>query len=524
MVKQGLKSFALTKKKDMTETLIEGLERFRDKVVQINELLIFCSDNKCSDLFIKVGDYPYISRYGRIYTVPCIPTDEITWSTFASEGISSELNATYVRNKMLDFAYTVNLPLDHPLREEGIMEYRYRASAGYSTGVNIVTFRMIGASLPSFNFIKFPENVKKQIKNVFSKRQGLFIVAAPTGAGKSIYVGQDIELYDGKKKKWSDLVPGDAFIDYSICTELRSVEYKQCIKLVSENGSELICSEDHLLNCIGFSMDNMEQYMPSEEFGGEIIKPWITARHIQEALLRGDRIMSRIKNEPRIISAEDVGILPCFCITTNTGIYMIGDFVSHNTTTLGACINDFTQSGEVMDNSVLISLEDPIENIFQETKSVKISQKEMGRDFKEFPLGVKQALREHPTHILCGEIRDYDGISTCIEATRTGHFVMTTFHTDDVPGTVARLSNYLPDGQESGAMFDLIANISMILCQRLEANGDGFKLRTQYIVFTDEIKNILQEVLVKHENVPMKMRQLMKDKKLIENGIVQDWR
>lgn len=195
---------------------------------------------------------------------------------------------------------------------------------------------------------------------------------------------------------------------------------------------------------------------------------------------------------------------------------------SGKTTTLAACINDFRKAGSVLENGMLITLEDPIEYEFNSTSDLRIMQKELGRDFIGYPEAVKQALREHPTCIMLGEIRDRQGITTCIEAARTGHSVYTTFHATDVAGSVSRLYNYVA-GTNDEIMFDLIANLNLILCQRLSANSQSIDLETQYILFSDNIKKRLREMIMQNRDITSSINMLFEDSQLLEKHLLKDW-
>ena len=68
----------------------------------------------------------------------------------------------------------------------------------------------------------------------------------------------------------------------------------------------------------------------------------------------------------------------------------------------------------------IITIEDPIEYIFEQ-KHALISQREVGRDVKSFPDGLKSLLREDPDIIFVGEMRDADTITMTLMAAETGH-------------------------------------------------------------------------------------------------------
>ena len=208
---------------------------------------------------------------------------------------------------------------------------------------------------------------------------------------------------------------------------------------------------------------------------------------------------------------------------SKSGIIMLsGATGSGKSTTISAAINDFSKPGQPLDNSMIITLEDPIEYVYENTKSVRFMQKELGEDFMSFDLGIKQALREHPNVIIPGEIRDFEGISACINAAETGHLVMTTFHASDVAGVISRLYSYIGRIKDD-AIYDLIANLDMVIVQRIVSNDSSFKLETQFLKFTYDVKRILQESVEKGRNVSVVINELMKDESLVESGIIKDW-
>lgn len=66
----------------------------------------------------------------------------------------------------------------------------------------------------------------------------------------------------------------------------------------------------------------------------------------------------------------------------------------------------------------IITLEDPIEYIFEPKKSV-FEQKQLGKDIASFSSAMKYALRQRPDVILFGEARDADSIRNAIALAET---------------------------------------------------------------------------------------------------------
>jgi twitching motility protein PilT len=76
----------------------------------------------------------------------------------------------------------------------------------------------------------------------------------------------------------------------------------------------------------------------------------------------------------------------------------------------------------------LITIEDPIEFVFQEQKCI-ISQREIGHDTWSFANALRSAMREDPNIIFVGEIRDRETAESVLSLAETGHLVFSTLHT-----------------------------------------------------------------------------------------------
>ncbi|HED40092.1 MAG TPA: type IV-A pilus assembly ATPase PilB, partial [Chromatiales bacterium] len=78
-----------------------------------------------------------------------------------------------------------------------------------------------------------------------------------------------------------------------------------------------------------------------------------------------------------------------------------------------------------------------------------------------FPSALKSFLRQDPDIIMVGEIRDIETGEIAIKAAQTGHFVISTLHTNDAPQTLTRLINM------GIAPFNIASAVSLIIAQRL---------------------------------------------------------
>ncbi|MEA3224400.1 MAG: PilT/PilU family type 4a pilus ATPase [Planctomycetota bacterium] len=120
----------------------------------------------------------------------------------------------------------------------------------------------------------------------------------------------------------------------------------------------------------------------------------------------------------------------------------------------------------------IMSVEDPIEYLFDQKHSM-ISQREVGRDVRSFPQGLKEMLRQDPDIIFVGEMRDPETIAMTLMAAETGHLVFSTLHTRDVTGTVTRILDYFPAGRQAEVRNQLSLGLAYIVCQKLIPKKDA---------------------------------------------------
>lgn len=120
--------------------------------------------------------------------------------------------------------------------------------------------------------------------------------------------------------------------------------------------------------------------------------------------------------------------------------------------------------------------EDPIEYTLEGLTQVQVIR-EKGMDFASI---LRAFLRQDPDVILVGETRDRETAKTAIEAALTGHLVLTTLHTNDAAGAVARLDEM---GVES---FMVSSALIGVLAQRLVRRVCG-ECRIPYHPTSDEL-------------------------------------
>jgi len=83
----------------------------------------------------------------------------------------------------------------------------------------------------------------------------------------------------------------------------------------------------------------------------------------------------------------------------------------------------------------IITLEDPVEYFLQGINQVQVNP-EVGLTFAS---GLRAILRQDPNVVMVGEIRDNETAELAIQASLTGHFMLSTIHAKDVTGVIPRL-------------------------------------------------------------------------------------
>jgi twitching motility protein PilT len=120
----------------------------------------------------------------------------------------------------------------------------------------------------------------------------------------------------------------------------------------------------------------------------------------------------------------------------------------------------------------IVTIEDPVEYHFTSKRS-HFTQRQVGRDTSTFAIGLRSALRQAPDVIFVGEIRDYETALTALQASETGHLVVSTLHSERVADTMERYLNLFPSAAEKHGVNLLANQLSGVLCQKLVPSANG---------------------------------------------------
>ncbi|OIQ47664.1 MAG: type II secretion system protein GspE [Gammaproteobacteria bacterium MedPE] len=174
----------------------------------------------------------------------------------------------------------------------------------------------------------------------------------------------------------------------------------------------------------------------------------------------GERVVLRLldKNQARL-NLKDLGMTESIRERFNTlihrphGIILVtGPTGSGKSTTLYAGLTDLNSK----DRNIL-TVEDPIEYNIEGIGQTQVNTKvDM-----TFARGLRAILRQDPDVVMIGEIRDLETAQIAVQASLTGHLVMSTLHTNTAVGAVTRLQDM---GVET---FLLSSSLLGVLAQRL---------------------------------------------------------
>jgi type II secretory ATPase GspE/PulE/Tfp pilus assembly ATPase PilB-like protein len=138
-------------------------------------------------------------------------------------------------------------------------------------------------------------------------------------------------------------------------------------------------------------------------------------------------------------------------------ILIVGPTGSGKTSTLYACMQEI-RSDEIN----IITVEDPVEYELAGINQVQINEK-VGLSF---PFILRSILRQDPNVIMIGEIRDEETAEIAVQASLTGHLVLSTLHTNDAPTAVTRLMDIgIPPYMISSSLVGVIAQrLVRVIC------------------------------------------------------------
>lgn len=178
----------------------------------------------------------------------------------------------------------------------------------------------------------------------------------------------------------------------------------------------------------------------------------------------GERVVMRILDKSEtVLDLEQIGVegrtleIILKLIEKPNGIILVtGPTGSGKTTTLYSCLGRIN-SPELN----ILTVEDPIEYQLSGIGQMQVNPK-IGFTFAS---GLRAILRQDPDVVMVGEIRDGETAEIAIQASLTGHLVLSTLHTNDAPGAINRLIDM--DAEPFLVASSLLAVMAQRLVRRL---------------------------------------------------------
>ncbi len=170
-------------------------------------------------------------------------------------------------------------------------------------------------------------------------------------------------------------------------------------------------------------------------------------------------------------------------------ILVVGPTGHGKSTTIASIIKEINETRA----EHIVTIEDPIEYVFQHNKSI-ISQREIKGDTHSWPIALRSCLREDPNVVLIGEMRDLETMSMALTIAETGHLVFSTLHTNSAAQSVDRIIDVFPEHQQEQVRMQLSATLEAVVSQRLLPCLDGGRVpATEILVATPAVKTSIRE-------------------------------
>lgn len=174
----------------------------------------------------------------------------------------------------------------------------------------------------------------------------------------------------------------------------------------------------------------------------------------------GEKVVIRVLDSSRtVLSLDSLGFNPeeaeqiKALLENRDGIILVtGPTGSGKTTTLYSALRHIQTEGVN-----IVTVEDPVEYRLQGVVQVQVNEK-AGLTFAS---ALRSILRQDPDVVLVGEIRDRETAQIAIQASLTGHLVLSTLHTNDAPNAVTRLIDIGIEG------FKIASALRGVVAQRL---------------------------------------------------------
>lgn len=210
-------------------------------------------------------------------------------------------------------------------------------------------------------------------------------------------------------------------------------------------------------------------------------------RQSESASLAIRRIPSRA---PRL---DDLGLPPVLGRLADRprGLVLVtGPAGAGKSTTLAAMVDKINRERR----RHVITIEDPVEFVHAPRLSL-ITQRQVGRDTKNFASAMKSALRQDPDVILVGEMRDPETCQAALDFAETGHLVLATLHTGSAAESVNRIIDLFASARQGQVRSQLSLVLQGVAAQALvrRQGSKGRVVAAEVMMCTPAVRAVIRD-------------------------------
>ncbi|MCK5616499.1 PilT/PilU family type 4a pilus ATPase [Candidatus Pacearchaeota archaeon] len=141
----------------------------------------------------------------------------------------------------------------------------------------------------------------------------------------------------------------------------------------------------------------------------------------------------------------------------------------------------------------VLTIENPIEYVFENEKSM-FTQREVGKDTLLKENALQSAIREDANIVMLDEVNDFETFDKLLNLVETGHLVIASMLTRDVPQAIERIISLYPQDLRKQAQDRLSDNLTSVLAQDLVQRQDqpGLIAVFELLFMNDSIRNVIK--------------------------------
>lgn len=213
----------------------------------------------------------------------------------------------------------------------------------------------------------------------------------------------------------------------------------------------------------------------------------VNAYYSQGKLTASMRMISR-----HLPTVDEIGIPSVMknALTLKEGLILVTGSTGSGKSTSTQALLQYVNENMVYH---VITIENPIEHIFKEDKSI-FSQREIGKDTLTYSNALRSASREDPNLIMVSEINDRSTMDAVLGLVESGHLVIATMATKNVFQTIEHVIAMYPQDEQPIMLDRLSENLAVLLSQDLLDRIDepGRIAVYEVLVANKGVKNIIK--------------------------------